>query len=76
MSEKLKPCPFCGSDAVVSKAVMFSRPFKKGKSKGPFYYIGCSDPDCILYNNGRRARLIFRTRNNGYMERRWNRRVE
>lgn len=71
----LKPCPFCGSKAKVFKHSGRMKKVKK-KVRGPFYFIGCSDPECILYNDGRHARLLFRTVNDRYMLRRWNRRRE
>lgn len=69
----LKPCPFCGSKARVFKHHWCSMKVKK-TVRGPFFYIGCSDPDCILYNDDRNARLLFRTVDAQFMIRRWNRR--
>ena len=69
----LKPCPFCGSRARVFK---HSGILKRAKPKthGPFYFIGCTDPDCILYCNGRNPRLLFRSVNAQFMLRRLKRR--
>ena len=71
----LKPCPFCGS---MARAFKHSGILKRAKPKthGPFYFIGCTDPDCILYCNGRSPRLLFRSVNAQFMIRRWNRRRE
>lgn len=75
MERLLKPCPFCGSNAKAFRHVGF---LKRAKSKlrGPYYFVGCTDPDCILYSNGRNARLLFRTMDAALMLRRWNRRRE
>lgn len=77
--EKLKACPFCGSEAHIEKGKIR---FKKNKSRGATkigaYYIGCSDPECILYSNRRYGRLFFTVSRDGIegMIRRWNRRKE
>ena len=70
----LKPCPFCGKEAVLTKHVGRVRCVKKNVYRGPFYFIGCADPNCILYNDGRRVRLIFKSTDLGVVVRRWNRR--
>ena len=75
--DELKPCPFCGSKAVISSAVRWMKPrWAKRKARGVYHCIGCSDPDCILYLDGnrKRARLMFTTRNKDLAIRRWNRR--
>lgn len=43
MTEELKPCPFCGSDAI------FDHYTVKG-AKGKRWEICCGDPDCIAYS--------------------------
>ena len=74
---ELKPCPFCGSEAVISSSVRWVKStWKKRKARGVYYCIGCTDPDCILYLDAKakRARLMFSTRSEGLAIRRWNRR--
>ena len=59
MAERLKPCPFCGTKAKIAKTHVR---FKKGKTKKikkTAYAIGCSDPECILYNSGTFSSLYF-----------------
>ena len=76
--DKLKPCPFCKSNARLVSAVRWVKPVgKKRKARGVYWCVGCSDPDCILYlsNNVSRARLMFATRNKAFIVRRWNRRA-
>jgi transcriptional regulator with XRE-family HTH domain len=74
---KLKPCPFCGSEAHITKvrARFFKGRAKVNKYK-KYYAIGCSDPDCILYSTERYARLFVTASEDGIgtMVRRWNRR--
>lgn len=70
----LKPCPFCGKGAVLTKHVGRVHKVKKSAYRGPYYYVGCADPACILHNNGRQARLIFRSIDLGCVIARWNRR--
>ena len=70
----LKPCPFCGKGAVLTKHVGRVRRVKKSTYRGPYYFVGCADPDCILYNDGRHARLIFKSIDIGVVVKRWNRR--
>lgn len=77
--EKLKACPFCGSEAHIEKGTFR---FKNNKVRGTkttkAYYIGCSDSECILYSNRRYGRLFFTVSKYGIegMIRRWNRRKE
>ena len=76
--ENLKPCPFCGTKAKIAKTHVR---FKKGKArkiKQTTYAIGCSDPECILYNSGAYSSLYFTVSVNSleYMKRKWNRRTD
>ena len=76
--ENLKPCPFCGTKAKIAKTHVR---FKKGKTKKikkTAYAIGCSDPECILYNSGRFSSLYFTVSADSleYMKRKWNRRTD
>ena len=79
--EKLKPCPFCQSEARLVSAVRWVRGrtpnAKRRKARGVYWHIGCSDPNCILYldKNVKQARLIFMTRSKDFAIRRWNRRA-
>ena len=75
--ENLKPCPFCGTKAKIAKTHVR---FKKGKTKKIkkiAYAIGCSDPECILYNSGTFSSLYFTVSADSleYMKRKWNRRT-
>lgn len=75
----LKPCPFCGSEAVMMSNVRWLRPrYYRRKARGVCWFIGCTDPECILYldKKTKNARLIFQSRNSDLMIRRWNRRIE
>lgn len=77
--EKLKACPFCGSEAHIEKGQLR---FKNNKVRGTkttkAYYIGCSDSECILYSTKRNGHLFFSVSRDGIetMIRRWNRRKE
>ena len=82
MQEDLKPCPFCGSEAVINKTRVRIKNYGEKKisskrSKKNFYTIGCSDPECILTARGGRVSLLFTVSPEGreYMIRRWNRRI-
>lgn len=76
---ELKTCPFCGSEAHITKV---RARFFKGRAKANkwkrYYAIGCSDPDCILYSTERYAKLFFTVSEDGLdtMIRKWNRRAE
>ena len=75
--ENLKSCPFCGTKAKIAKTHVR---FKKGKTKKikkTAYAIGCSDPECILYNSGTFSSLYFTVSADSleYMKRKWNRRT-
>ena len=75
--EILRPCPFCGSKAHIEKGMVRFWHNKSRKCRKRYaYMIGCSDPDCILYNNKRYGRLFFTVSEHGVetMIRRWNRR--
>lgn len=80
MSEiKLRPCPFCGSEAHITKikARLFKGRAKVNKWR-KYYIIGCSDPDCILHSTKQFAKLMFTANESGLdvMTRRWNRRPD
>lgn len=42
MTDRLKPCPFCGEDAWLGNLKWFER----GTAT---YAVGCTDPECIGY---------------------------
>jgi len=73
----LKLCPFCGTKAKVSKTKFRYKHNAIERAKHTVYAIGCSDPECILYNNGMQARLFFTISKDGLenMKNRWNRRT-
>lgn len=73
---ELKPCPFCGSEAILASSVHLRMRRGRKRVKGLFWYIGCTDPECILYlDEGlKKSRLIFRSVNREFVVRRWNRR--
>jgi len=76
---ELKPCPFCKSEARMISAVRWLRlNGKRRRTRGLYWYVGCSDPECILYLDKelKNTRLIFLSRSRGLVVRRWNRRVE
>ena len=79
--QKIKLCPFCGSEAHIEKAKVRIRKAQiRGRRKARtnlMYVIGCSDPDCILYSSKQQAKLLFTASPDGLdtMIRRWNRRV-
>lgn len=81
--KKLKPCPFCGGNAVMEK-IRRSDMLKKYPDKAevlatyPFSWwrMGCDTPDCILYfdtGNGT-VRLGFHATAKKQAIERWNRR--
>ena len=47
-TSKPLPCPFCGTGAVIMRLI--STRMVGNKSQHP-YLIGCSDPECILYDD-------------------------
>lgn len=71
--KQLLACPFCGTKARIM-------PVRKVRSScvkkliGIRYAVGCSDPDCILFNDGMRGRLVFTCINGSLLIKRWNRR--
>jgi hypothetical protein len=73
----LKLCPFCGTKAKISRTKCKFKNMKLKKSKHTAYAIGCSDPDCILYNSGQQASLFFTASAEGLegMAKKWNRRT-
>lgn len=75
---ELKPCPFCGTKAKIRKGVVKFKNGKVKKTKKPSYFIGCSDPDCILYSDHNSGRLFFAVSQDGidFIIRRWNRRAK
>lgn len=77
--QELKPCPFCNSEARIIPAIRYLKGQKKGRRKihGLYWFVGCSDPNCILFldKNLKAARLIFQTQGRDFAIKRWNRRV-
>jgi hypothetical protein len=76
---KLKSCPFCGSEAHITKTrVRFFKGRAKANKYKRYYAVGCSDPDCILYSTKRYTKLFFTVSDDGLgtLIRRWNRRAE
>lgn len=45
MGEKLKPCPFCGSDAELKTDIRYPRPMCQPKRA---YEVFCTNYDCII----------------------------
>ena len=75
--EELRACPFCGSKAHIEKGMVRFWHNKSRKCRKRYaYMIGCSDPDCILYNSKRYASLFFSASEHGVERiiRKWNRR--
>lgn len=75
---ELMPCPFCGSEAKIVSAVRWLKPkWNKRKARGVYWFIGCTDPNCILYldEKTKNARLMFQSRKKDMMIRHWNRRI-
>lgn len=78
MRDRLEPCPFCGTKAHIEKGRLRTHKNRLKKEKKGYlaYTIGCSDPECILYSDGKTSRLFFSASRDGLpaMIRRWNRR--
>lgn len=70
---KLLPCPFCGTKARIMP-VRKVRTSHVKKLEGIRYAVGCSDPDCILFSDGRTGRLVFTCIDGNMLVKRWNRR--
>lgn len=76
---ELKPCPFCGTEASIThrepKTYFFGNEngFIKVPIENKFFSIGCSDPDCILYN-GERGSVVFEEGAEDCAIEKWNRR--
>ena len=45
MGDKLKPCPFCGSDAELKTDIRYPRPMCQPKRA---YEVFCTNYDCII----------------------------
>ena len=45
MSEELKPCPFCGSEA----RLLDEADYNYRKIGGEDYTVGCKNPDCLVF---------------------------
>lgn len=71
--KQLLPCPFCGTEARIMPVRKVRATCVK-KIKGIRYAVGCSDPDCILFNDGRYGRLVFVCIDGNMLVKRWNRR--
>lgn len=68
----LKPCPFCGSKAIMRK-IKKAELEREVNEKVPedLLIVGCTGSDCIV----RIGRLIFSTNSEEFAARLWNRRV-
>lgn len=66
MSEKLKPCPFCGG-----KATVFLIP--QGLRSAGLYTVGCTE-DAMCFGNLNHVAMVFVTRK--LAEETWNRRAD
>lgn len=84
ISEKLKPCPFCGGKAVCvhvkKEDAMRRHPEKEGVLESypdAWYVVGCETEDCILHLDPEKhfMRLGFRTSAEDVLIKRWNRRA-
>lgn len=82
-SKKIKPCPFCGGEAIAkyhkTKTIITplgnEAPIPEGRG---YWTIGCKTYDCIMYYNEfkNEPRLIFCDGSKKFMIDRWNRRAE
>ena len=77
---ELKPCPFCGGQAVLFKKTgSVSNGIETVKNKdGTYWYIGCETSDCILFacEEDGTARIFFREDSKESAIRCWNRRAD
>ena len=71
--KQLLPCPFCGMKARIMP-IRKVRATHVKKLMGIRYAVGCSDPDCILFSDGRTRRLVFTCIDCRLLVKRWNRR--
>lgn len=72
MSEKLKPCPFCGSQSTIRKIKKVELESKVNeKIPEDLLIVGCVGEDCIV----RVGRLIFTVDSEEFAVKLWNRRV-
>ena len=80
--KKLKPCPFCGGKASISKSRNRNMncngiPIKDIVFPDEFYFIGCETPGCILFvdRENKAASLFFRFYAKDEAIEKWNRRT-
>ena len=78
MSE-LKPCPFCGGEAVLFRSKkVYNGSDEAVSSEKEHWAIGCETFDCILYADAEQScsRLFFRPEAKQVAIDRWNRRAK
>lgn len=79
--KKLKPCPFCGGECLLTYhrgSKVYTEQFEPMElpyDRG-YYSIGCSTPDCILYydEDSKQGKLFFKYGSKDEAIKRWNRR--